>query len=280
MKSFSTKSYNFHNIIISRCPESNCFLIPEINLIYKNEKDYIQYKCKKGHNGEILLNDYLIKSKSKQLDSIFCNYNNDNNKANKYCFKCDKFICNKCQLNHYLKKEEHILIPINKFDSYCLVHNEPYVIYCYDCKKSSCNYCNNEPSNHKIDFIQRIKIDNNEINELENKIQNIKKFLREINELYNNFVIKFKQSMNKFYELNYLEIKFIEDLISTYKYIEKNNQLNSNIILNLKNQLRINENIFNAKINNEKEKKQFEYLIDIIDNYKIIKNKKEVIKKY
>ena len=57
-------------IIISRCPESNCFLIPEINLIYKNEKDYIQYKCKKGHNGEILLNDYLIKSKSKQLDSI------------------------------------------------------------------------------------------------------------------------------------------------------------------------------------------------------------------
>ena len=27
--------------------------------------------------------------------------------------------------------------------------------------------------------------------------------------------------MNKFNELNDLEIKFIEDLISTYKYIEK-----------------------------------------------------------
>jgi len=276
MKSYfvSSKSSNFHNIIISRCPESNCFLIPEINLIYKNGKDYIKYKCKKGHNGEILLNDYLIKSKSKQLDSILCNYNNDNNNANEYCSKCDKFICNKCKLNHDLEKEEHILIPINKFDCYCLEHNDPYVIYCYDCKKSSCNYCNKEPSNHKIDFIQRIKIDNNEINELENKIQNIKKFLREINELYNNFIIKIKQSMNKFNELNDLEIKFIEDLISTYKYVEKNRQINTDIIFNLKNQMDINENIFNSEIKNEKEKKKFEYLNDVIENYKIIKDKK------
>ena len=55
--------------------------------------------------------------------------------------------------------------------------------------------------------------------------------------------------MNKFNELNDLEIKFIEDLISTYKYIEKNHQLNTDIIFNLKNQMEINENIFNAKIN-------------------------------
>ena len=89
-----------------------------------------------------------------------------------------------------MEKQNHFLIPINKIDCYCLEHNDPYVVYCNDCKKSSCNYCNKEPSNHKIDFIQRIKIDNNEINELENKIQNIKIFLMKINELYKNILDK------------------------------------------------------------------------------------------
>ena len=60
--------------------------------------------------------------------------------------------------------------------------------------------------------------------------------------------------MNKFNELNDLEIKFIEDLISTYKYVEKNRQINTDIIFNLKNQLKINENIFIGKIKKEKEK--------------------------
>jgi len=78
--------------------------------------------------------------------------------------------------------------------------------------------------------------------------------------------------MNKFNELNDLEIKFIEDLISTYKYVEKNRQLNTDIIFNLKNQMDINENNFNSEINNEKEKIKFECLIDIIEKYKVIKN--------
>ena len=63
--SFSSKSFDLYNTIISLCPESNCILIHENNIIYKNEKNYIQNKFKKGHNDEILLNDYLIKSKSK-----------------------------------------------------------------------------------------------------------------------------------------------------------------------------------------------------------------------
>ena len=86
--------------------------------------------------------------------------------------------------------------------------------------------------------------------------------------------------MNKFNELNDLEIKFIEDLISIYKYIDKIHQLNKDIIFNFKKQMEINENNFNSKINNEKEKKQLEYLRDVIDNYKVIKNKKEAIKNY
>ncbi len=194
MKSYyiSSKSSNFHDIIISRCPESNCFLIPEINIISKDGIDYVNYKCKKGHNGEIILNDYLIKSKNKQLNSILCNYtnNHNNNYANEYCSKCDKFICNDCKFKHDLEKQNHFLIPINKIDCYCLEHNDPYVVYCNICKKSSCNYCKNEPSDHNIEIIQRMKIENNEIERLENKIQNIKIFLMKINELYNNILDK------------------------------------------------------------------------------------------
>ena len=274
------RSSNFDDtIIISRCPESNCFLIPEKNIILKDGKDYIKYKCNKGHNGEIILNDYLINSKNKQLNSILCNYtnnhnNNNNNYAKKYCSKCDKFICNNCKLKHNLEKKEHILIPINKIDCYCLEHNESYVVYCNDCKKSSCNYCNNEPSNHNIEIIQRMKIEDKEIEKLEKKIQNIKIYLKKINELYNNILDKIKESMNKFNELNELEIRFIEDLISTYKYAEKNRQLNIEIIFNLKKNMDINEKNFESNIYNENEKKQTEYLIDNIDNYKVIKEKR------
>ena len=106
----SSRSSNFNDTIISRCPGSNCFIIPEINIISKEEKDYIKYKCNKGHNGEIILNDYLINTKNKQLNSILCNYtnnhnNNNNNYAKKYCSKCDKFICNNCKLKHNLEKK-------------------------------------------------------------------------------------------------------------------------------------------------------------------------------
>ena len=108
--SISSRSSKFHDAIISRCPESNCFLIPEINIISKDGKDYIKYKCNKGHNGEIILNDYLINTKNKQLNSILCNYtinhnNNNNNYGNEYCSKCDKFICNNCKLKHNLEKK-------------------------------------------------------------------------------------------------------------------------------------------------------------------------------
>ncbi len=79
--------------------------------------------------------------------------------------------------------------------------------------------------------------------------------------------------MNKFNELNELEIRFIEDLMLSYKYAEKNRQLNSEIILNLKNQMEINEKNFEQNIMKENEKKKFEYLIENIENYKVILGK-------
>ncbi len=80
--SISSRSSKSHDTIISRCRKSNCFLILKINIILKDGKDYIKYKCNKGHNGEIILNDYLIKSKNKQLNSILCNYTNNHNNNN------------------------------------------------------------------------------------------------------------------------------------------------------------------------------------------------------
>ncbi len=75
-----------------------------------------------------------------------------------------------------MEKKKYYLIPINKIDCYFLPHNKPYVIYCNNCKKPSCNYCKNEPSNHNVELIQRMKIEINEIERLENKIKILKYF--------------------------------------------------------------------------------------------------------
>ena len=80
-----------------------------------------------------------------------------------------------------------------------------------------------------------MKISKEKIELLENEITKLKIFLKKMNKLYNNIINQISESFSKFYELNELEIKFIEDLILSYKYAEKNHILNSEIILNLKN---------------------------------------------
>ena len=273
--SISSISSNFQQTIISRCLNLNCLLIPQINLIHNNGKDEINYKCRNGHNGQISLNDFLINSKNKQLNGILCNYikKNHKNYAKEYCTKCNKFICFDCKLKHDLEQKDHVLIPINKIDNYCLEHNDPFVIYCNECEKSSCNYCPNEPLNHKVVLIQRMKISKEKIELLENEITKLKIFLKKMNKLYNNIVNQISESFSKFYELNELEIKFIEDLILSYKYAEKNHILNSEIILNLKNII-VKEIEFDSDIYNKGNIKQLEYLNNIMNEYYVLKESK------
>ena len=95
-----------------------------------------------------------------------------------------------------------------------------------------------------------MKISKEKIELLENEITKLKIFLKKMNKLYNNIVNQISESFSKFYELNELEIKFIEDLILSYKCAEKNHILNSEIILNVKNII-VNEIEFDSDIYNQ-----------------------------
>ncbi len=213
--------------IISGCPYLNCIFIPQIYLFNKDGIDYIHYKCRNGHENDISLENYLKKSKNKQLDSVLCDYHKNIN-AQLYCFKCKTFICKDCKLKH--EKEKHSLIDIKNIDK-CPKDNVIFNKYCEDCEKSFCIYCPNHPKNHNVKDIQRIE--EKEIENLENKIQKSKEFINEIKELY--------EKIHKYIETNELEIKLIEDLMMTYKNAERQQKLNAEIIMNIKNNIILNE---------------------------------------
>ena len=272
--SISSKSNFFSENIISRCPNSNCIFIPQIYLFNKEGIDYIHYKCKNGHEDDISLENYLLKSKNKQLDSVLCDYhkNNKNINAQLYCFKCKKFICKNCKLKHDMENKEHSLIKLKNIDEYCPEHNKICVIYCEDCEKSFCTYCPNHPKNHNVELIQRMKIEEKEIKHLENQIQNSKIFMTKIKELYENIIEEINKSYKEYKEMNELEIKLIEDLMMTYKNSERYQKLNAEIIMNIKNNIILNEtkDAINMK---EGINKKIEYIMEIKNKRILNKNK-------
>ena len=156
-------------------------------------------------------------------------------------YKCKKFICKDCKLKHDMENKEHSLIDINDIDKYCPEHNKICVIYCEDCEKSFCTYCPNHPKNHNVELIQRMKIEEKEIKHLENQIQNSKIFMTKIKKLYENIIEEINKLYKEYKEMNELEIKLIEDLMMTYKNSERYKQLNAEIIMNIKNNIKLNE---------------------------------------
>ncbi len=272
--SISSKSNYFSKNIISRCPNSNCIFIPHIYLFNKEGIDYIHYKCKNGHEDDISLENYLIKSKNKQLDSVLCDYHNNHKNINAqlYCFKCKKFICKDCKLKHDIENKEYSLIKLKNIDKYCPKHNDMFNIYCEDCEKSFCIYCPDHPKNHNVELIQRMKFEEIEIKNLENQIINSKIFMTKIKELYENIIEEIKNSYQNFKEMNELEIKLIEDLIITYKNSESHQKLNAEIIMKIKNNIILNE--MKDEINmKERINKKIEYIMEIKNKRILNENK-------
>ena len=85
---------------ILRCID--CNLICSLELNYKEWIPYIEYEYENCHKNNILLKDYLIKSNSISKEKCYkCGKNKKEIKEDfVYCPKCDKFLCNQCQINH------------------------------------------------------------------------------------------------------------------------------------------------------------------------------------
>ena len=217
---------------IPRCLE--CNLISSLKLSYKDNNPIISYSCENNHNGNIPLEEYLQKYNNHSLLKQKCDDCNKSQNEVKgdffYCSKCNKFLCGICLLNHP-NNEKHNTYNIKRYDSFCKLHSNSFDLYCLQCKKNICILCNPEHETHKkielskFNFPKEIR---NKFEErfkvIENKISNLDKIKEEI--------IK---EIDKIKKSSELEMKFYKILINTYKYEEIQNNINYNIIQNLKN---------------------------------------------
>ena len=222
--------YDLHNI--PRCPE--CNLISSLKLYYKEGKPIINYYCENFHRGAISLQDYLNEYNNHSLLKQKCQECYKNQKEVQtdffYCYKCNKFICHSCILNHPTK-EKHNVINIERFDSFCKIHCNSFYSYCIKCKKNICVYCYPEHESHELINLSKYNYNKETKNELEEEIEFIEKKIKDLDILKEEIISEIDQLKRS----NELEIKLYKLLINTYKYEESQNNLNYNVIQNIKN---------------------------------------------
>ena len=245
------KSFNIHFAI--RC--GTCPVVPKIMYRIQNNKTKIETVCGQGHDkiNTILKfneeqNDLLSMLKCKK-----CNFDSlEVNNPFYYCPVCNELYCNACKSEHIHFLE---LISLNYFDSTCIEHNKIFKYICLDCKCSCCIDCKDDYHlDHILSRIRNQKINPKIIEELEEKIQNMKNELShnksvidsKIMELLNQIV----QIHDKF-EIYSKEIKeeiaLFKNIIDTYKNKKKENDLNYEIIVNVKNLLNFEPIKFNLE---------------------------------
>ena len=110
------------------------------------------------------------------------------------------------------------------------MHSNTYCFYCIDCKKNICGYCQLSHKNHELINLPEFNYSEEKINKLIEEIKILE------NKIKNLDIIKEKviEEINKLKESNELEMKFIKILFNCYKYEENQNNLNYNVVQNLK----------------------------------------------
>ena len=215
---------------IPRCLK--CNLICSLKLNYLNGYPKFQYECENKHIGNITLKDYLKEYNKYTLSNEKCNECNKNQievKGNMfYCLKCNKFLCNLCEIKHSVTN--HNMIFIQKYDSICKLHSNSYSFYCIQCKNNLCNYCYLQHKSHNIINLSEFNYSDESKNKLKEKIKDIENKINNLDIIKQNIIFQ----IDKFKELSELEIKMLKILFYSYEYEENQNNLNYNIIKNLK----------------------------------------------
>ena len=217
---------------IPRCP--NCNLISLLKLNYKEGKPIINYSCENNHKGDIFLEEYLQKYNTYSLtkqDCTECKKKQNEIKGDFFfCSQCNKFLCHSCILNHS-NIDKHSIINFTRYDSWCKIHFNSFSFYCNKCKKNLCIYCNTEHESHDVINLSKFNYSDESKNNLEELIKNIEKKIRNLDAIKQDIILKIEQ-LKKSCEL---EMKFFKILICAFKFEESQNNLNYNIIQNLKN---------------------------------------------
>ena len=173
-------------------------------------------------------NEFQKKSK------LLCNNNNcENNKKESFdeqfykCCNCKINICPICKLNH---NKEHIIIDYDQKNYICNEHGEKNEMYCNECYQNFCKLCKSNDKHKFIPFNTILKKEENNINEIRNKINNLKEEVKEITKKFNKVI----NNLEAYYDAtntiinNYNENKknyqILKSINNIYDYNKKNNE--------------------------------------------------------
>ena len=190
--------------ILIKSKDIICPKCGEIFLI--NFKDYkiILNNCKNNHENIISLNEYE-NTQNINENKIICDICNKNNKSKSYnkkfyiCCTCNKNICLLCKENH---NKQHLIIDYDNKNYICYNHNELFILYCDICKSNLCNKCELKHKNHKIIYFRDISPD---INDIKNKIKELKDIIDIFNNDIDNIINllkNIKSNIEQYYIIN------------------------------------------------------------------------------
>ena len=221
-----------------------CYSIPRITFLLGNKIKIECFQCKTSIIKDISFFDNYILSKNVS-DIPQCSYDKNHKSSSvKYCYDCEKFLCNECikehnntfeqahifldqkiQSNIYCKKEGHNGYKFNKYCTIC----EQYICPKCKCEHESQYYYLNDPNvDKKVKKISEKILKSEEIIETEEKELNI--FLEKIN----NRSETLKKMFENYKERNLKVISVYKLLIDNFNKIKYLNNFNleNNIILN------------------------------------------------
>ena len=268
------KRNNYKNDYL-HCPE--CLHQSLFGIKIKNNNTYIQYKCRQNHTGEIPISQFLKENDGTSIYSLICQYCKKEDKNMNYCYECSSFCSQKdCELKHLSKNHNKEIIKLEYFDFKCPKHLKNYQNHCEKCKIPICENCPTLHQKHGLKLIEKLKEE--KIKELENKIEEIEKIRNDIILKIQNWIYDLENKLNEYKNKTQLELKFVKDILYSYKLKEaKSNKyeiiINYEVIENLKN-IKFN------KINLDDLKDYSSFLLkneSILDNNEINLNEEDEI---
>ena len=84
-------------------------------------------------------------------------------------------LCNNCIYNHINKLHQYI--PLSRYDSICLEHNQSFSHYCKNCNKNICLLCLNNHQQHNIILLSQIFINDDYLQIIKTKEKDILKII-------------------------------------------------------------------------------------------------------
>ena len=217
---------------IPRCIK--CNLICSIKLDYfGNYEPRIIFECENGHKGNVSLEEYMKQYNNFSISKEICFSCGKNQKESKgdffYCCVCRIFICNSCQIKHI--GDKHSIINIRRYDSLCTRHSNLFSAYCTKCKQNLCVYCIKKHRSHELINLSELHYSKQSKLRLKEEMNNIENKIKNLDIIKENIV----KEISKLKESTKMEMKLINILIKSFEYEESQNNLNYNVIQNLKN---------------------------------------------